>query len=121
MSLPLKRGCQFDSVTYGGVCGYGLSKEAKHVGNVVVGTCSWTDKTMTGHEVDEQAIPPEIRDIGYEYTITRRGRVRHPEQRMVEHAFELFTDAIRPLSDAGKMGFELGDTGKPQARHALPV
>jgi len=136
------------------------------VGDVVVGTCSWTDKTMverwypsavktaeqrlryyaerfdtvevdssfygipkpefapawvrrtppgfifhvkafgmlTGHDVDERALHPELRDAGYDYEITNRGRVRRPEERMVEHACELFVESIRPLQEAGKLG-----------------
>jgi uncharacterized protein YecE (DUF72 family) len=136
------------------------------VGDVVVGTCSWTDKTMverwypsgvstaearlryyaqrfdtveidssfygipkpefavhwaertppgfvfhvkaygmmTGHEVDERALHPDLRDAGYDYELTTRGRVRAPEERMVEHAFDLFTASIEPLVSAGKMG-----------------
>jgi len=136
------------------------------VGDVVVGTCSWTDKTMierwypqsvksaeqrlryyaerfdtvevdsafygipkpeyavnwakrtppgfifhvkayammTGHDVDERALHPDLADAGYQYEITPRGRVRRPEERMVEHAFELFGQSIEPLVEAGKMG-----------------
>jgi uncharacterized protein YecE (DUF72 family) len=136
------------------------------MGDVVVGTCSWTDKTMvaswypdwvqtaeqrlrfyadrfdaveidssfygipkaefapawvkrtpegftfhvkaygmlTGHEVDERALHPELREAGYNYEITARGRVRQPEGRMVERAFELFVASIRPLEEAGKLG-----------------
>ncbi len=136
------------------------------MGNVVVGTCSWTDKTMverwyprgvssaeqrlryyaerfdtvevdsafyaipkpeyavnwarrtppgftfhvkaygmmTGHDVDERALHPELADSGFEYRLTPRGRVRDPEERMVERAFELFSESIAPLVEAGKMG-----------------
>ncbi|NTU71846.1 MAG: DUF72 domain-containing protein [Coriobacteriia bacterium] len=134
------------------------------MGEVVVGTCSWTDKTMierwyppktsspearlryyaarydtvevdstfyglpredyarhwaertpdgftfhikayglmTGHEVDERSLAPELRD--YDYELTHTGRVRHPEQRMIDRSFELFVDALQPLVRAGKMG-----------------
>jgi len=134
------------------------------VGDVVVGTCSWTDRTMierwyphgvssaearlryyaarfdcvevdsafyaipkpeyalnwarrtpenftfhvkayglmTGHEVDERALHPELE--GYRYDITPRGRVRAPEERMVERSYELFLEAIDPLVSAGKFG-----------------
>ncbi len=136
------------------------------MGDVVVGTCSWTDKTMierwyppgvndaekrlryyaarfdtvevdsafygipkveyavnwarrtpehftfhvkaygmmTGHDVDERALHPDMADAGYRYEITPRGRVRKPEERMVEHAFELFAQSLEPLVEAGKMG-----------------
>ncbi len=136
------------------------------VGDVVVGTCSWTDRTMierwyphevrsaeqrlryyaarfdtvevdsafyaiprpeyaqnwarrtpegfvfhvkafgmmTGHDVDERALHPELVDAGYNYTLTPRGRVRDAEPRMVERSFELFAESIAPLVDAGKMG-----------------
>lgn len=136
------------------------------MGDVVVGTCSWTDKTMverwypqgvssaeerlryyaarfdtvevdssfygipkveyarnwasrtpesftfhvkafgmmTGHEVDERALHPDLADAGYNYEITTRGRVRNAPERMVEHAFELFVQSIEPLVTAGKMG-----------------
>ena len=134
------------------------------MGDVVVGTCSWTDKTMierwyprgvstaesrlryyaarydtvevdstfyglpredyarhwaertpdgftfhikayglmTGHEVDERSLTPELRE--YEYELSRSGRVRRPDPRMVDRSFELFAEAIAPLVDAGKMG-----------------
>ncbi len=136
------------------------------MGDVVVGTCSWTDKTMierwypsgvktpeqrlryyaerfdtvevdssfygiprpefaenwvrrtpsgftfhvkafgmlTGHDVDERALHPDLRDAGYGYELTTRGRVRRPEPRMVEHAAELFLESIAPLREAGKLG-----------------
>jgi uncharacterized protein YecE (DUF72 family) len=139
------------------------SREVR-VGDVVVGTCSWTDKTMTGrwyprgvfsaearlryyaarydtvevdstfyglpreeyarlwaertpdgftfhvkayglmtgHEVDERSLTPELREYGYD--LTHSGRVRHPDDRMVERSFELFVDALEPLVSAGKMG-----------------
>jgi uncharacterized protein YecE (DUF72 family) len=134
------------------------------MGDVVVGTCSWTDKTMierwyprgvntaearlryyaarfdtvevdssfygipkpevaenwakrtpecftfhvkafglmTGHDVDERALHPDLREYGYE--LTSRGRVRHPDERMYERSFELFLEAIEPLRRAHKMG-----------------
>jgi len=59
---------------------------------------------MTGHEVDERALHPELADGGYNYELTSRGRVRAPDERMVERAFELFREAIEPLVEAGKMG-----------------
>lgn len=134
------------------------------MGDVVIGTCSWTDKTMTGrwyprgvfsaearlryyaarydtvevdstfyglpredyarnwaertpegftfhikayglmtgHEVDERSLTPELRD--YEYEVTHSGRVRNPDPRMVDRSFELFAESLQPLVDAGKMG-----------------
>ncbi len=136
------------------------------MGDVIVGTCSWTDKTMverwyprgvssaearlryyaarfdtveldsafyaipkrewaeawahrtppgftfhvkaygmlTGHEVEAAALHPELRDAGHDFSLTRRGRVRDPEPRMVEHAAELFLEALEPLAAAGKLG-----------------
>jgi uncharacterized protein YecE (DUF72 family) len=59
---------------------------------------------LTGHDVDERALHPDLRDAGYQYELTTRGRVRNAEARMVEHAAEIFLDAISPLSRAGKMG-----------------
>lgn len=59
---------------------------------------------MTGHEVDERSLHPELRDSGFAYELSSRGRVRAPEERMVERAFELFAEAVAPLVDAGKMG-----------------
>jgi len=135
------------------------------MGEVVVGTCSWTDKTMierwypsgvssaearlryyaerfdtvevdssfyglpkveyaenwarrtpdgftfhvkayglmTGHEVDERSLHPELRDE-FAYTVTNRGRVRDPDQRMLERTYELFLETVAPLVEAGKMG-----------------
>ncbi|TLM77178.1 MAG: DUF72 domain-containing protein [Actinobacteria bacterium] len=134
------------------------------MGDVVVGTCSWTDKTMveayyprgvstpearlryyaerfdtvevdssfyalptaanarrwaertppgftfhvkafglmTRHTVDERVLPAELRE--HEYDLTDRGRVTRPSPEMVERSFELFREALTPLSDAGKMG-----------------
>lgn len=134
------------------------------MGDVVVGTCSWTDKTMieawyppgvssaearlryyadrfdcvevdstfyalprsdyaenwarrtpagfvfhvkayglmTGHEVDERSLHPELRE--YPFDVTAHGRVRNAPPEMVERAFELFVDELRPLRDAGKLG-----------------
>ncbi|HET6350520.1 MAG TPA: DUF72 domain-containing protein [Coriobacteriia bacterium] len=136
------------------------------MGDVVVGTCSWTDKTMierwypsgvntaesrlryyasrfdtveidssfygipkveyarhwaertpkdftfhvkafgmlTGHDVDERALHPELRDGPFDYELTNRGRVRHPDERMRERANELFLESIEPLAEAGKLG-----------------
>jgi uncharacterized protein YecE (DUF72 family) len=59
---------------------------------------------LTGHEVDERALHPELRAGGYNYEITPRGRVRNPDYTMVERAFELFVESIQPLDDAGKLG-----------------
>ena len=56
---------------------------------------------MTGHEVDERMLAPELR--GYTYASTR-GRVRHAEPDMVDASFDLFLDAIEPLRSAGKLG-----------------
>jgi uncharacterized protein YecE (DUF72 family) len=134
------------------------------MGDVVVGTCSWTDKTMierwyprgvntpearlryyaarfdtveidstfyglpkpevaenwakrtpegftfhvkayglmTGHDVDERSLHPDLR--GFDYELTNRGRVRHPEESMFERGFELFLDGIAPLRRGHKMG-----------------
>lgn len=134
------------------------------MGDVVVGTCSWTDKTMierwyprgvstaegrlryyasrfdavevdstfyglpkrevaaawvqrtpddftfhikayglmTGHEVDERSLHPDLREFGY--GVTPRGRVRNPPPEMVERAFELFVSELEPLHNAGKLG-----------------
>ena len=57
---------------------------------------------MTGHEVDERALHPELRD--YPYEVTTRGRVRNPPREMVERSFEIFLDELEPLHAAGKMG-----------------
>lgn len=78
---------------------------------------AWVDRTpdhftfhvkafglLTGHDVDERALHPDLRDAGYDYELTNRGRVRHPVPRMVEHAAELFVDSIEPLHAAGKLG-----------------
>ena len=59
---------------------------------------------MTGHEVDERALHPDLAEGGYNYEITSRGRVRMPEERMVAHATELFLESVEPLVEAGKMG-----------------
>jgi uncharacterized protein YecE (DUF72 family) len=141
-----------------------VAEKEVRVGDVVVGTCSWTDKTMierwyprgvstpearlryyaarydtvevdstfyglpredyarhwaertpenftfhvkayglmTGHEVDERSLTPELRE--FEYEVTRTGRVRNPDERMVVLSSELFLDALQPLIAAEKMG-----------------
>ena len=56
---------------------------------------------MTGHEVEERALPPELH--GFPYT-SERGRVRHAGADMVDAAFDLFLRAIEPLRAAGKLG-----------------
>jgi len=134
------------------------------MGDIVVGTCSWTDKTMieawypqgvssaearlryyadrfdtvevdstfyglprreyaenwarrtpegfvfhmkayglmTGHEVDERSLHPDLRE--YPYELTGHGRVRNAPAAMVEHAFEIFVSELSPLRAAGKLG-----------------
>lgn len=57
---------------------------------------------MTGHEVDERSLHPDLRDFDFE--LTTRGRVRRPDARMRERAFELFLEGIEPLRRAGRMG-----------------
>jgi uncharacterized protein YecE (DUF72 family) len=56
---------------------------------------------MTGHEVDECCLAPELRE--YEHTVDR-GRVRDADPDMVDASFDLFLDAIEPLRAAGKLG-----------------
>lgn len=134
------------------------------MGDIVVGTCSWTDKTMieawyprgvssaearlryyaerfdtvevdstfyglprreyaenwarrtpegftfhmkayglmTGHEVDERSLHPDLRE--YPYELTAHGRVRNAPDAMVEHAFDIFLSELEPLRAAGKLG-----------------
>jgi len=57
---------------------------------------------MTGHEVEERSLAPELRE--YEFEVTDRGRVRHPHRDMVDASFDLFLHAMEPLREAGKMG-----------------
>jgi len=57
---------------------------------------------MTGHEVDERSLAPELRE--YEHEVSPRGRVCRPHPDMVDAAFDLFVSAMEPLRDAGKMG-----------------
>lgn len=56
---------------------------------------------MTGHEVDERCLPPQLRD--YPHTV-ERGRVRNADPDMVDASFDLFLDAIEPLRASGKLG-----------------
>jgi uncharacterized protein YecE (DUF72 family) len=76
---------------------------------------AWVDRTppgftfhikayglMTGHDVDERALHPDLRD--FDYQLTSRGRVRDPEDRMVDRAFELFLEGIDPLRHGARMG-----------------
>ena len=56
---------------------------------------------MTGHEVEERSLPPELH--GYSYA-SERGRVRGADPDMVDAAFDIFLDAIDPLRAAGKRG-----------------
>lgn len=62
---------------------------------------------LTGHEVDERALHPELREGDFDYQLTTRGRVRHPDERMVEQACNLFIESITPLAEAGKLGLVL--------------
>lgn len=57
---------------------------------------------MTGHDTDERALHPELRD--YPYQVNARGRVHDAPSAMVERSFEIFCDVLAPLRDAGKMG-----------------
>lgn len=57
---------------------------------------------MTGHEVDERSLHPDLRE--YPFELTSRGRVRNAPPAMVEHAFEIFLGELKPLRDAGKLG-----------------
>lgn len=57
---------------------------------------------MTQHEVDVRSLHPDLRD--YNHELSTKGRVRNPERRMVERAFEIFTSELEPLREAGKMG-----------------
>ncbi len=57
---------------------------------------------MTGHEVDERSLHPDLREYAHE--ITPRGRVRNPSAEMVGRAFELFVEELEPLHRAGKLG-----------------
>lgn len=56
---------------------------------------------MTGHEVDERCLPPELRD--YPHAV-ERGRVLGADPDMVDASFDLFLDAIEPLRAVGKLG-----------------
>lgn len=56
---------------------------------------------MTGHEVDERCLPPELRDYGHS---VERGRVRDVDPDMTDASFDLFLDSIEPLRTAGKLG-----------------
>jgi uncharacterized protein YecE (DUF72 family) len=56
---------------------------------------------MTGHEVDERSLAPELRDMPHE---SEAGRVRRADPAMVDASFDLFLDAIEPLRAAGKLG-----------------
>ncbi len=56
---------------------------------------------MTGHEVEERSLAPELRDFPY---VSERGRVRDAHPDMVDAAFDLFLDTIEPLRAAGKLG-----------------
>lgn len=57
---------------------------------------------MTGHEVDERALHPDLRE--YPYELSSHGRVRNAPSAMVEHAFDIFVSELAPLREAGKLG-----------------
>lgn len=58
---------------------------------------------MTQHRVEARMLPPELR--GFDFALTRTGRVDDPPQAMVERSFEVFREAvILPLQAAGKLG-----------------
>jgi len=56
---------------------------------------------MTGHEVDERSLAPELREFDH---AVDRGRILGAHPDMVDAAFDLFLDAIEPLRTAGKLG-----------------
>ncbi len=58
---------------------------------------------MTGHTVAERTLPPELRE-GHEYSISQRGRVYDPDDRMIEAVFGLFTEAVEPLRGGRQTG-----------------
>jgi uncharacterized protein YecE (DUF72 family) len=57
---------------------------------------------MTQHSVDVRTLPPQL--MGFEHDVTERGRVMRPHPDMVDAAFDMFLDAMRPLKAAGKLG-----------------
>ena len=57
---------------------------------------------MTGHEVDDRALAPELRD--FPHGVTTRGGVHDPSRDMIDASFDIFMDAIEPLAEAGKLG-----------------
>ncbi len=57
---------------------------------------------MTGHSVDQRTLHPQLREFDFE--TDQRGRVHQPPQAMVDHAFQLFGDFVRPLRETGKLG-----------------
>ena len=56
---------------------------------------------MTRHPVKAEQLPPDLRDA---VSLDHRGRVERPSREFRGEIFRRFTDAIRPLREAGKLG-----------------
>jgi len=56
---------------------------------------------MTRHPVKAEQLPPDLRDA---VSLDQRGRVERPSREFRAEIFRRFSDAIRPLKEAGKLG-----------------
>jgi len=57
---------------------------------------------MTRHSVAERMLHPALRE--FDFDVNEHGRVSRPSPAMVERSFKLFSEFVRPLRDAGKLG-----------------
>jgi uncharacterized protein YecE (DUF72 family) len=61
---------------------------------------------LTRHGVRPQQLPAPVR-AGYELELDRYGRVLHPPAKLRTEVFSLFSEALQPLRDEGKLGLVL--------------
>lgn len=61
---------------------------------------------LTRHGVRPEQLPPALRE-GYELELDRGGRIVHPPPNLRESVFALFSEALDPLREQGKLGIIL--------------
>jgi uncharacterized protein YecE (DUF72 family) len=61
---------------------------------------------LTRHGVKPEQLPAPLRS-GHDFELDRRGRILHPEPALREATFALFSEALEPLRQEGKLGLVL--------------
>ncbi|MFH1833416.1 MAG: DUF72 domain-containing protein, partial [bacterium] len=61
---------------------------------------------LTRHGVRPQQLPVALREA-HDFELDRYGRILHPPQELREEAFSMFTEALEPLREEGKLGLVL--------------